>query len=158
MRLKRREEALADAQTAVTLKPESGEAYAFRGRLRLTRREFTEARADFERVLQLAREPRTAALNEMAWFYATYPENAARDGKRAVELAKKACDLTQWNDARILDTLAAAYAETGDFSEAVKWQTQALSLPEALAEDRSGMKQRLGLYQKHQAYRQELKL
>lgn len=157
MRLKRREEALTDAQTAVTLKPESGEAYAFRGRLRLARREFTEARADFERVLQLAREPRTAALNEVAWFYATYPENAARDGKRAVELAKKACDLTQWNDAQILDTLAAAYAETSDFSEAVKWQTQALSLPEALAEDRPGMKQRLQLYQKHQAYRQELK-
>jgi tetratricopeptide (TPR) repeat protein len=157
MRLKRTDEALADAQTAVTLKPESGEAYLFRGRLHLARRKFAEARADFERVLQLAREPQPALLNDVAWFYATCPDRSGRDGKRAVDLAKKACELTQWKDAHVLDTLAAAYAEAGDFNQAVKWQTQALSSPDTPADERSGMQQRLGLYQKHQTYHQELK-
>ena len=157
MRLKRADKAMADAETAVTLRPESGEVYLFRGRLHEARREFAEARSDFERELQLDREPRPASLNGAAWFYATCPDNTVRDGKRAVELAKKACDLTQWKDTHILDTLAAAYAETGDFSEAVKWQTQALDSPDEPADIRSGMQQRLRLYEKHQPYRQELK-
>jgi tetratricopeptide (TPR) repeat protein len=157
MRLKRADTALADAETAVTLRPESGEVYLFRGRLHEARREFAEARSDFERELQLDREPRPASLNGAAWFYATCPDNAVRDGKRAVELAKKACALTQWKDAHILDTLAAAYAEAGDFIEAVKWQTQALDSTDEPADMCSRMQQRLWLYETRQPYRQELK-
>ena len=155
MRLKREDEALSDANTAVTLKPESAEAYLFRARLQFARRKFAEARADYERSLELAREAQSDSLNAVAWLYATCPDNAVRDGKRAVELAKKACDLTQWKDGHILDTLAAAYAETGNFSEAVKWQRQALDSPDISAAIRSGMQRRLRLYERQQPYHDE---
>jgi tetratricopeptide (TPR) repeat protein len=157
MQLKRGNEALADAQTAVTLRPESSEAYLFRGRLRLARHEFAEARADFERTFQLVREPDRDVLNEVAWFYATCPDASGRDGKRAIELATKACELSQWKDAHILDTLAAAYAEAGDFNQATKWQSQASNPPDPLAKIRSEMRQRLDLYRKHRPYRAEAK-
>lgn len=157
LELKRTDEALADAETLVTLKPELGDAYHCRAIVHLARREYTKARADFERALPLSQEPRSPPLNSAAWFYATCPEKAMRDGRRAVELATKACEFTKWKDARNIDTLAAAFAEAGNFSEAVKWQSHALDLSTDPVDVRSGMKKRLQLYQKHQAFHEELK-
>ena len=54
-------------------------------------------------------------LNNLAWLLATSPEEGIRDGKRAIELAEKACEETEWQDAHIISTLAAGYAETGNF-------------------------------------------
>jgi tetratricopeptide (TPR) repeat protein len=156
LQLKRTDEALTDAETLVNLTPETSDAYYCRGRVHLMRREYTKARTDLERALQLGQEPQRELLNSAAWFYATCPDKAVRDGKRAVELATKACEVTKWKNAHTIDTLAAAFAEAGNFSEAIKWQSHALDLSTDPAEIRSGMKQRLQSYQKHQAYREDL--
>lgn len=63
----------------------------------------------------------------------------------------------KWEDARTIDTLAAAFAEAGNFNEAVKWQTHASDLSTDPVKIRSAMKKRPQLYQKHQAYRAEIK-
>ena len=88
-------------------------------------------------------------MNSVAWLMATCPEEKARNGKRAVELAKQALDLEK-NSANHMDTLAAAYAETGNFEEAVSWQERAVTL-----NNNDLYHRRLELYRKKQPYRQD---
>jgi tetratricopeptide (TPR) repeat protein len=83
------------------------------------------ALADLERAHQLEPEE-SGVLNNLAWLLATSPDDGIRDGKRAVELAKQACELTKWEAPHIVSTLAAAYAETGDFESARKYSAQAV--------------------------------
>jgi tetratricopeptide (TPR) repeat protein len=66
-------------------------------------------------------------LDELAWLLATYPDSKSRDGTEAVRLAERACDLTERRVPALLDTLAAAYAETGDFPRAISVAEEALN-------------------------------
>lgn len=84
------------------------------------------------------------ALNQRAWFLATAPDEKYRDGRQALQTAQRACVLTNWRESRYLDTLAAAYAELGDFSNAVRWQMKALSF--APPGRRLGCELRLEMY------------
>ena len=93
-----------------------------------------------------------ASHNNFAWFLATCPEAERRDGKRAVELARKACELRQNKDYVTLDTLAAACAEAGQFDEAVKYQKQAAEL--APAAEKPKFQERTALYEQKKPYHQ----
>ena len=93
------------------------------------------------------------AYNSCAWIWATCPESKYRDGKKAVESATKACELTKWKDAFTVGTLAAAHAEAGDFVSAVKWQIKANELY-ADAQDMRKGQDRLKLYQERKPYRE----
>jgi tetratricopeptide (TPR) repeat protein len=73
-----------------------------------------------------------AALNQLAWILSTSPNFKLRDGKKAVELAERASELTQNKRPDVLTTLAAAYAEIGQFEKAIIVVQQARSF--ALAE------------------------
>ena len=79
-------------------------------------------------------------LNNLAWILATSPEPSIRDGARAVELSKRAAELSGGSDAVYLRTLAAAYAEAGRFQDAISIAQHALPLAQeqgnaALAND-----------------------
>src|SRR5262249_57640536 len=93
--------------------------------------------------------------NRRGWLLATCPEASVRDGTRAVEQARKACDLTGWKDGGYLDTLAAASAESGDFTEAVRWAKQAVEVGEDDKEELGNMRQRLSLFQAGRPYREK---
>jgi tetratricopeptide (TPR) repeat protein len=71
---------------------------------------------------------RPSVLNLAASLMATAPDGSLRDGTRAVALAQHARQLTHENDAGILDTLSAAYAESGRFPEAIETEQQAMAL------------------------------
>ncbi|NLE37372.1 MAG: tetratricopeptide repeat protein [Pirellulaceae bacterium] len=117
-----------DIYTSILTKtPDNAEALEGRANAMLGIGKHAEAIADFEKALKLA-EPDSGTLNNLAWVLATSPDDELRDGRRAVELALKACELTQYGQAHILSTLAAAYAESGDFKSAVEWSKKAIEL------------------------------
>ncbi len=133
---------------------------AMRGRadalLNLGRR--ANAIADYERGLKL--QPHDVAiLNNLAWVFATAPEDNLRDGHRALALATDACRQTDYKQDYILSTLAAAYAEMGDFDSARKWATQAVEVkPSGHAEPsrKDELKKELQSYQANKPWREAL--
>jgi hypothetical protein len=108
--------------------------------------------ADFDAAIRL--DPRdTIALNELAWLLATSKQEQWRDGKRAVELARAACNITGWKIPGLFDTYAAALAEAGKFEDAVKWQEAALESSEFARAQGAGASERLRLYREGKPYR-----
>lgn len=69
-------------------------------------------------------------LNNMAWALATSAQDALRDGEKAVAWATRACELSDWKQPMYMDTLAAAYAEVGEYERAVATVERAMELPE----------------------------
>jgi len=91
------------------------------------------------------------ALNGLAWLLATCGDKEVRDGQRAVRLGEQAVSYTERKDPKPLDTLAAAYAEVGQFAAAVGAQREAISLAKNEI-DRQGFLYRLSFYEAKRAF------
>jgi tetratricopeptide (TPR) repeat protein len=120
-------EAISEYDDILLLEPENFQALRSRADAYLNVGKHQEAVADFEKALKIEPED-TTILNNLGWVLATSPDAELRDGKRAVELATKACELTEYKAPHILSTLAAAFAESGNFDTAVEWSQKAVAL------------------------------
>lgn len=149
-------DAIDDFKEAARLNSTNGAFYHALAYAYLHEKDPTNAVRNFNKSLRLSPD-NTEYLNNLAWFLAVYPDAAFRDGLSAVGLADKACKLTDWRKRRCVDTLAAAYAETGDFTDAVKYQKQALNMDGASEKEDLEEQSRLVLYLRHQPYRESLK-
>jgi Flp pilus assembly protein TadD len=120
-------QAIVHFQRAVELRPDFAEAHSNLGFVLLQRGRAREAMAHFETALKL--QPDNArTLSGLAWVLATCPEASVRDGTRALKLAQHANQLTDDQDLLALRALAAASAETGQFTEALTTARRALQL------------------------------
>jgi tetratricopeptide (TPR) repeat protein len=86
--------------------------------------QFAKAIAEFDETLRL-RPGMAEAANNLAWLLATCKDRSLRDGARAVALARQAIQQSHDLNPRMLGTLAAAYAQAGQFSDAVSAAQQA---------------------------------
>ncbi|MGP0066472.1 MAG: tetratricopeptide repeat protein [Isosphaeraceae bacterium] len=145
--------AIADFDEVLKLNPKNVRAYYGRGQCWQREREFAKAIADFDQAVQL--NPRYwGAYNQRAWIWATCTDATVRDASKAIESARSACELTSASGkASCLDTLAAAYAEAGNFAEAVKAQTEANARFKTDGV-RKSWQARLSLYQAKKPYRE----
>jgi Flp pilus assembly protein TadD len=148
-------EAAAQYRDVVRLKPEHSGAQNNLGVALAAQGDVGGAIRHFRESLRLQPD-RLSALNNLAWILATHANAAFRDGANAVRLAERACGLTANNDAGSLDTLAAAYAETGRFTEAVKTAERAKVVAGAAGNSQleGEIMTRLQLYRQNQPYRQ----
>lgn len=120
-------EAISEYDDVLLLDPENFVALRSRADGYLSVGKHAEAIADFEAALKL--EPKdTTILNNLAWVLATSPEENLRNGKRAIELATQACELTEYKMPHILSTLAAAFAESGNFDTAIEWSQKSVDM------------------------------
>ena len=112
-----------------------------------------EAAAHLEKAILLKPTDQESML-QLAWLRATSLVEGLRDGVQAVELAERVSKATNSIDPRILDTLAAAYAEAGEFEAAVRVAAQALANLDPNQEIQANeISERLELYQQGQPYR-----
>jgi tetratricopeptide (TPR) repeat protein len=149
------DKAIAEFNEVTRLTPKDARAYTNRARAWKLKGDYARASADCDEAIQI--DPKSAAAhNARAWLWATCPDARLRDGRKAVESAKQACALAGAPaTAACLDTLAAAYAEAGDFENAVRTQTRANALVRG-AERRKNGEGRLALYRQRRPYRESV--
>lgn len=133
--------AIETYRTLLKLAPDSWQAMRGLADVLLNVGKQAEALELYEKAFKL--EPKDdGVLNNLAWLLCTSPDEKIRNGKRAVELATEACKVTEYRIPHILSTLAAAYAEIGDFDNAVKWISKGLEIAEKAKEtDKDGSKE-----------------
>jgi tetratricopeptide (TPR) repeat protein len=119
----------------------------------------TDAIADYEQAVKNIPEDDddlSGILNNLSWVLSTSPEDSVRNGDRALEAGLKACELTQYNKSHILSTLAAAYAELGQFDKAIEWSTKAVELgAKEENEQLEQLKEELKSYQDKKPWREK---
>ena len=143
--------AIEEFSRVIEIDKKSWIALYSRGDTQLNIGKHKEAISDYNVALQLKQDSE-GLLNNFAWVLATSPVDELRDGKRAVELALRACELSEYKKPHILSTLAAAYAETGDFDTAIKWSSKAVEISQEDIQDQ--LKDELKSYKKGKTFRE----
>ncbi len=152
--LGRLEEAISHFETAAGIEP--GDAGVW---LSLGRAEFRAGRyrAAIDHVAAAVRlKPKDVSmLRELAWILATVPDEELRDGPRAVDVARQACELTGFRSRDVLDVLGVCHAEAGQFEEAIWAARRALDLAEAAGQAAVVQRilERIELYEQGKVYR-----
>ena len=143
------DQALSDFNKAIEINPRYVKAYNNRGIVYRLKGQYDQAISDFNKAIEI--NPRDAqTYNNLAWLLATAKEPHIRNGKKAVELALRACELSEWKNPGYLDTLAASYARVGNFVSATKWQEKALQIFEE--GKKAEAQKRLNLYRERKPW------
>jgi tetratricopeptide (TPR) repeat protein len=145
------DQAIKDFTSFLKSNPTNTDVYVHRMGAHWLNGDFQEAIADCRTVVRL--NPSASFYwRELSMMLSSCPGASVRDQQEAVEAAQKACELTGWKEPLCLVTLAEAYANSGDFEQALKYQKQALAMTDWPAPQRDEMQRRLALYQQGKPY------
>lgn len=152
----RTQEAIKHYREALRIRPDYPQAHRNLAKVFADTGQPDQAVAHYRRALDLLPN-KAALLNDYAWFLATYPQEQFRNPPQAIELARRACELTRYNKASHLDTLAAAYAAAGQFERAVANVQKAIDLAQAAGQINltQQLRQRKALYLAEKPYYQQ---
>ena len=147
-------EAIEHYHKALELRPDYALAHHNFGKLLQQEGQVQEAIAHYQKALEIQPDL-AAARGSLAWVFATSPEASLRDGARAVELAQEALRVSGDSNPMLVATLAAAYAQAGQFPRAI--ETARRALESATAQNRTALAKRvqaqIALYQTGSPYR-----
>ncbi|MFK7849784.1 MAG: tetratricopeptide repeat protein [Akkermansiaceae bacterium] len=150
MSLGQKAEAAETFKKALAIDPLNFRANRELGDIQMIAGNLSDALKHFGRAYT-ARPRDLGCANNYAWLLATIPDTSKRNGKKSLDLAITISRNTGNNDPAILDTLAAAYAATGNFEQAVIAANRALSLRPAPALAKQ-IEERLSLYRKRETF------
>ena len=128
------EEAIEKWKKALAIDPNNAFAHFNMALVMSNQNDYEQAIGHFNKALR-SKPDFVTALNNLAWLLATIEDDKFRDPQKAINLSKKACELTNYKQPAILNTLAAAYAAAGKFPEAVINAEKALKLAEAAGQE-----------------------
>jgi Flp pilus assembly protein TadD/4-amino-4-deoxy-L-arabinose transferase-like glycosyltransferase len=153
----RTEEAISSFRQALRVTPFSAQPHTGLA-LALSQVGEPEAAASQFRIALILQPDDLAALENLAWMRATHPEPRLRDGAEAVRLAERACTILTRDDARLLDVLAAAYAEAGRWNQAETTIARGIQVAGAAGQTDllAAMQQRLTGYRMRQPWRESV--
>jgi tetratricopeptide (TPR) repeat protein len=139
--------ALEDISAALALRPDNVDYLHNRAVVLTALERYREAIEEYLRIIEL--NPRSGgSYNNLAWLFATATDPGWRDCRKAIKYARKA--LTFGRNGSWMDTLAAAYAECGDFEKAVAFEIEAYRL----SRENDNFRQRIEIYKRSKSYAQ----
>jgi tetratricopeptide (TPR) repeat protein len=146
LRLRRTQEAIAQYGEALAINPADFQIHYNLGNVLFQQGQTGEAIAHMERAIEL--QPGSLAIeNSMAWMLAAGPQPSLRNGARAVQLATQASRATGGSNPVILRTLAAAYAQAGEFPDAIQTAQKALQLVQSNGALADALEREVKLYE-----------
>jgi protein O-mannosyl-transferase len=147
-------DALEHYRKLIELQPDNIEVHNIVGTVLIQQGHIREGVEEWEKVLAIQPDNGNA-LSNLAWVFATSPDDSLRDGPKAVQLAEQAQRISGGRIPIILRTLAASYAESGQFSEAIQTAQRGIEL--ANSQGNSGLATELqgniALYQERRPLR-----
>ncbi len=146
--------AITDFNHAIFLKKKNASAFFNRGLAFYSLGDYKNAISDLEKAIEL--NPKyIKAYENLAWLRATCPDDELRDGIMAVALARKVRFMQPEGTSTLFDIMAAAYASSGSYNEAIRYQQLAIET-ESNPQDLSNMEVRLNLYKESTLYRETI--
>jgi tetratricopeptide (TPR) repeat protein len=145
--------AVANFNESLRINPDSALAHYHLGQVLVQVGKINEAVAHFEKAV-LLKPDWVEPMNELAWFLASSDKAAVRNPEKAVKLAQRVCELTDYKRPEFLDTLAVAYAAAGNFSKAIEIAEKALELCQSSDQEtlKKELESRLALYKAGKPY------
>ena len=149
------QEAVQDCNEALRKDSTFAEAALLRAKANFYLGRYGESLNEIEHVINI--RPRqdafARAYHARAWLRLNCPDQSYRNGQQALKDATSACKLMDWRDEDMIDTLATAYAEVGDFDSAVRYEEKALAFKGGNANDSKRLQAHLDSFRQHRALR-----